>query len=327
MSDLGPIIGFFILLIFLVVVTQGGEKPLFNADMFSTSTPSATPVEPREEHLSSVDPALGVETRLTNGEIEDRLVDLYDDLGRAREAARDVRLMSPASPFQGKVELGMGGARETRWGQEYLTLRADSYLTSGVDVTGWYLESYVTGERATIPQGDRVLESVDRPVLEHIVLLPGEDAYVITGRPPVDVSFHENECTGYLRNEEDFSPYLSSSCPYPSNELLRYTPVSITDDKCYDFVETIGSCAIIDKDDLADMLDARELKLTSACRHFITDELTYERCVARHQNEPRFDDVGTWYIYLSRTRNLWREEREIVRLFDTNGKVVDVIEY
>lgn len=260
-------------------------------------------------------------TRLSNEEIEDRLAELYDDIDELEKKLQEQQLREPASPYRNFVALQRGNYSSTDYKREYLTLTAKQNNTEGVPISDWYLESYVTKERAALPNGARLLKTQwarnDAPMM----LLPGERAYLLTTESPLNVSFHENECTGYLRNEIDVYPSLRRSCPSPMSEMLDYGKIKLDDDACYDFVERLSSCTTIDVD------AAREAGVGSSCRRFVETHLNYNSCVANHENEPHFDDVGSWFLYLGRDEKLWRTEREIIRLMDEEDRVVAVLSY
>jgi hypothetical protein len=206
--------------------------------------------------------------------------------------------------------------------REYITLRAESTNASGVHISNWYLESYVTEERGAIPQGDRVIERWRSPVFEDIELLPGESAYVITGEAPLDASFHENICTGYLSTEGDFYPSLSRSCPYPKDELKRFgNTIELDNDRCYDFIERLSTCALPDE-----TLSSRS-KIGGVCNVFVENTFNYNDCVRLHKGDPYFSRNGYWRIYLNERTELWRSKREIIRLMDENDYVIAVLEY
>jgi hypothetical protein len=323
-SGMGFFVGFFALIIFAALFSQGGNSLLPEQNSGSSTTPSTayTPSsnEPTRTTISNPE-VTPPPPRLSDREVESRLDSLYRELNSLKEDLREAKLREPVSPYAGKVELESGNARDTNPEHEYLFLRASSGNTKGINVSPWYLESYVTDEVAAIPRGDRTIVKWRSPVLEDIVLLPGETAYVLTDYSPIDVSFHENRCTGYLREEETFYPSLYSQCPTPMDELKRVGTINLDDDKCYDFVERMQSCTVPD-DDAID-----SARLTGACRKFLDQNFGYNNCVAEHANDPYFDDVGEWHIYLGRDENLWRSERDIIQLKDENGLIVDVIEY
>lgn len=321
MSNFAQIIGFLVLILLFSLYAGDGGIP----NEYSEES-SGSGFEQVDGQLSSAGGATESPRTLSEQDIEERIADISENIGDLREEERVARLREPKSPYQGLITLGIGNAREERWSREYVTLRS-SRTAPPIDVTGWSLESYVTRERTKIPLGDRTIETYNRPVLERIVLLPGEDAYLISGLSPVKSSFHENRCTGYFVEKKDVYPSLRRDCPGPLDEMEAFGRIAYTNDDCYDFVENLPWCASYDRDELREVLDERDLSLSSACRSFITTELSYDSCVDNHKYDPLFDNVGSWYIYLGRTRDLWRAEREIIRLLDRDGRVVDVIEY
>ncbi len=179
----------------------------------------------------------------------------------------------------------------------------------------------MTDERAELPHGDRVIERWRYPVEGDIFLEPGEDAYILTTESPLNASFRENMCTGYIAQHKTIYPSLSYSCPRPMDEMKRFADIPLDDDSCYDFIERLSSCTT-PTDEAIDDAD-----LSRACTRLIDMSFDHDNCVARHKKDPYFDDPGTWHIYLEEDDNLWRKEREIIRLMDENDLVIDVVEY
>lgn len=328
MKELGIFFGGLLLLILLSVMSseQGGLFSNIASTTPASERSSEEAIYENTETSSSVEemyatPATSPSPRLSDAEIEQNLSTLFRKLDSLNEELRAAKLREPASPYVGKVKLSIDNARENNPEREYLVLRATYSNTSDIRISDWYIQSYVTEESVAIPNGDRVIERWRRPVKEAIFLTPGEEAYLISGESPVDASFHENKCTGYLASEKDFYPYLGRSCPYPLDEMKRFANIALDNDECYNFVERISSCETPD-DDAVDDAD-----LGGACRRFIENNLNYDDCVANHKNDPLFDNVGSWRIYFERDDDLWRYEREIIRLIDENDKVIDVVEY
>jgi hypothetical protein len=238
--------------------------------------------------------------------------------------AKDVeamKLFEPASPYAGKVKLTNGNASAQSPESEYLTVSALPGNSTAISITGWKLESVVTKSEALIPEGARLLVSEHDREKAPIMLTPGETAYVMTGFTPLRVSFRENECSGYLSTEGSFSPSLARSCPLPGDELLQYGSVKTSDARCSEYVRGIGQCEVRD----ASHIEAAEL--SGSCEMFISNVLTYEGCVEKHRTDKSFYTSGAWRIYLNRTSELWRSSKDVVRLFDAEGKVVSVLEY
>lgn len=332
MKDLGLFLGFFFVIIVMAAVAGDG-KGIFDtsggkgtSSLGASSTPSTTYsdeptyVSPEPTYTSGV-PTPPPTPELSPREVEERVATIYRELDELREDLREARLREPVSPYSGRVTLSSGNVYARDPESEYLMLRAESTNTTGVNVSDWYLESYVSEESASFPQGDRIIERWRSPASEDIVLLPGESAYLITGESPINTSFRENMCTGYLNDYETFHPYLSRSCPYPMDELKRYGKIDLDDDRCYDFIERLGSCTTPEE-------ESYERRIVgSVCSAFIEDTFNYNDCVRIHRYDPFFIRDGYWHIYLEERTELWRSEREIIRLMDGDDKVISVLEY
>ncbi len=232
------------------------------------------------------------------------------------------KAISPAerSALYGKIIIvqstgGLGGGSA---GSEYITLRASGSNTSGVTISGWTLVSGMTGMSATIPQGTRIPQTGSVNYEEPILLGPGEEAVIVSGRSPIGVSFKESRCTGYLSQFQDYTPSLDMQCPAPDAEIT-YAPSSVSNDnKCLSFLEGLSRCRI----ETAPLPD----NLSTDCRNFIGTHITYNGCVMNHRNEPTFLE-HTWRVYLRYDQKLWKERREVIKLLDESGKTVDVFTY
>jgi len=314
MQGIGIVVGVVALLMFLMV--QGDRGGFFQPSAQDSFGTSQNGYRSGGETISSAPDAV------SNRELEEKIKDLYDDLDSLSDDLRDLKLREPVSPYGGMATLSRGNARDTDPEKEYLILRANRNNGAPLPISDWYLESYVTEKKAALPEGARTLETFHSTKDEKILLLPGEQAYIITGETPLRVSFHENTCTGYLRDEYDFYPSLSSSyCASPSDELADSSYVDLDDDSCYDFVDSLSRCEYLDEDEI------EGADISRGCERFVEKAFNYNDCVLNHKNDPLFDDVGYWRVYLDRTKELWRDEREIIRLIDENDRVVDVLEY
>jgi hypothetical protein len=199
-------------------------------------------------------------------------------------------------------------------------LRVENSVATPINISGWHVQSYVSGEGVTVPKGDAGLEVWTKPIKKDILLNPGDEAYLITGNSPINGSFRENMCTGYLSHERRFTPSLTNNCPSPHDEMERYAHIELDNDSCYAFVDNIYRC-----EDPGDKV-VKDAELNTACDTFITKNLSYAGCVQNHAHDPLFYATGTWRIYFERNKDLWRSEREIIRLIDRENRVVDVIE-
>src|SRR3989344_2077555 len=108
------------------------------------------------------------------------------------------------------VTLSQAAATESATAHEYLELDAREGI-SAVSLTGWSLQSMVSGVRIPIPGAATpfIIGIVNQ--LPPVVLAPGQTALVVTGASPVGVSFRENRCTGFLEQVQSFDPALANA--------------------------------------------------------------------------------------------------------------------
>jgi len=240
------------------------------------------------------------------------------------------------SAYAGRISLGSGNASFTAQPfEEYVTIRNGG--AGAVNITGWTLTNgkgtrpiqtiqndylYPVADSATIGQGTEFLDPSGAFRVGPIVLKPGDDAIVTTGRPftqfpfSITTSFRENICVGYLQNYP-FTPSLNLSCPLPSNDPY----IATVTDQCYDYMQSLSRCEDPYKYDKAGY-DAQ----TAQCRAFMDARLSYPSCVARNSATAGFSS-NRWRIFLGKSRELWADRRELITLYDSQGLIVDQISY
>jgi len=295
--------------IFLIWLSTGGpSRPI------SFAGPYLTPITTTGERSQAYGDHITGET------VRESLFNTQADLQDLQEQLKDAKTFGEASPYRGQVTLSRstGGARATNVKEEYVAIQTTGRAENDIYISGWQLVSVATGNRTTIPLGTKTLRTGQVNQTYPIALSPGDVAIISTGRSPVGLSFKENMCSGYLEQNQTFEPGLSQSCPAPVDELDRYYGNALSDDKCYDFVsEELDTCTT----------DSRPpSRLSSGCKSFIQDRLSYNGCVATHQFDADFSN-DTWRIYVNGSRELWKQERESIKLLDAQGKTVDLITY
>ncbi len=292
---------FGVIILFWFLTGAGGGPGLFGN--FATST------EPARE-----DRSLSFEAPPEERYVAPDLAHVSREVRLLQDEVAEAKRWGTRSPFAEMVRIGGGTTSSDDEDEEYLTLYNSG--TAALTITGWTLESEVTGRSAQIPSGTTLPRfSDDAP----IVLLPGESATITTGESPTGTSFRENRCTGYFEQYQDFAPALNRSCPYPTEEMEAYGDIPLDDDRCYDFVATLSSCEVA-------RAEASSAHISNQCEAFVRNDLTYSGCVENHALDEDFE-TRTWRIFLEEDDDLWRDEREIVRLLDGEGKTVDVYEY
>lgn len=227
-----------------------------------------------------------------------------DDLSPARKAMD----FGDPSPYVGRVTLSRGGGTSDPAG-EFIVIEANPSNGAPVFVSGWSLQSALSGVRMVIPQAAPLFVSGVVNAVAPVALVPGASAVVGSGISPVGVSFRENICTGYLGQFQDFVPPLDATrCPNPSEEVLP---------SCSPYVQNVPPCRFPSE---ADTRGA-----TPACKAAIANALSYNGCVNARRADPGFA-LDSWRLYLVAGASLWRVHDRL-RLLDGRGRVVDVVAY
>lgn len=232
----------------------------------------------------------------------------------------DVKNFGTSSSMRGTVRFSNTfGARENEPRAEFLQIAANSQNTSPVSITGWSLQSAVTGVRIPIPGGASVFKMGYINDYGTIRLEPGMSAVITTALSPVGTSFRENICSGYLGQLQYYSPPISASCPSGSS-VLPFTSENLRayGEKCFDFIEYVPACST--------PLDSIPNDISPNCRAFAINNLSYNGCV--QTNRWRTDFLGdSWRVFLGSQAELWGNSHDIIRLLDAEGRTVDVASY
>lgn len=224
------------------------------------------------------------------------------------------------SPHYGIVTLNryVSGAGSSNPASEYVMFAVSARAAESVPVTGWLLASTPSGTVGTIPYGTPLLVTGVVNPLQSIVLSPGETAIIVSGLSPNGYSFRENKCTGYLGQYQPYVPPLPKDCPAPHDELVAiYGNAYLRDYACVEYVSKLPRCQAV---------VSPPATLSSACRSYITNSLTYNACIEVHENDADFNR-HTWRIYLGRAFPMWRPSYEVIKLIDREGKTVDAFSY
>jgi hypothetical protein len=297
------VIGIFIFAFILWVSTGGPTRPI------SFAGPYITPITDVDDTQSGYGDDIDVGGGSRSGVWSVRSV-----FGRFENSLSDGEDPGVVSPAAGTVRIvsGAGGPGGTTPDREYVALRAEA---DSVDITGYRLLSSKSGANVAIPSGTTAPRS---GVATNVVLAEGEEAVVTTGNSPVDSSFRENKCAGYLGVSSFIPPLANRSCPSPTDELGNgYTGDAPSYEKCRAIVSRIPRC------------EARPdvpREASSECERFIDTRLNYQGCVNAHFNDSDFRG-DTWRVYLNQSRELWRSDNETIRLLDREGRTVDIYSY
>jgi len=290
-NDLKFVIGAIIVLGILWILSGGPGSS--GSSGFFIQTPD------KNENISKGDPSDGI--------IDNEVETIGENLDQIEVELERAKSKFEASAFKGFVEINsFSKAKKTDPDEEYVRLRISKNLSENMSITGWKLESPLTGVAVTIGEGSYLPYSARVNPEQAIFVKPGEDIYVVTGRSPIGTSFRTNLCTGYFEQFQDFEPRLPKDCPKPIDDLFRLAQVSggAQGDACVEFVKDLDRCELY--------RFSVPQNIGGSCQSYVTEKVNYNTCVDLHKNDKNFQG-DEWRVYLGRTEQIWKERREIIK--------------
>ncbi len=257
-----------------------------------------------------------VETSSDIKEIERNIARLEKEVEKKKEE-------SIKSPYSDKVTMSyINNLNDPSPDREYITLYTNLEKNEKVNITGWYLKSEVTGKFVVI--GRATLLPFPFAKSDSDIILQHNDRIVLTkGFSPIGISFRTNKCTGFFEENRSFTPYLSQVCPAPKDEdLPRFSSLEERNDECIELIEQLPRCATVKTSFLRDLPDT----VTSACKNYMKTQINYNTCVAKHIGDTNFPG-NEYRYYFNKFGELWKNKREKVVLYDTNGLIVATNSY
>jgi hypothetical protein len=239
--------------------------------------------------------------------------------GASDTTAAQAATFGNPSPYVGQITIIDNAATESDPEREYIEIQASENNSAPITITGWSLQSAVSGLRAPIPEAAPVFVLGIVNTVGPVYLDPGDSAIITTGMTPVGTSFRENICSGYLGQLQTFTPALSASCPDPSQALPETAENLRTyGGSCLDYLQNLPQCSFPGT--------TLPSNLSGACRTYIEDTFSYDGCVNLYRNAPSFAR-NSWRLFLNMRAELWYNTHDVVRLLDTEGRTVDVLTY
>lgn len=309
-----------IILLGIVSLTLGdpGEfQPGFSAPFTIRGTRLSEPVDANGDGI------------ISEAERQAELRRVERELEHVQETLDEALVAERASPYSGQVTLETGGARAADYHNEYITIRAKANNPAPITITGWRLESPITGIRVAIGKAAKVpVENRRQETLSPVVLEPGMKAVVATRSLISYTSFRTNLCTGYFGEHTTVRPSLPRDCPALEEENLAAHGITFSAFEeeadyhaCRNAIERVPRCTRA-----TPRLNLIEEDAEELCEDFMRENTTYGRCVELHRND--FDFLGDeWRLFVGASDDLWLDRREVVRLVDQNGKTVDAVSY
>ncbi len=327
------LIGFILIALIAVWVLSGGPRKVVSSvqtsvnDAIENATPSVDepgfrlPWQPVQ-----LFPTLDITGALNDSEYDtasdpqDRLIELEREYDRLKKEVDTSRTFGTPSPYAGKVGIvdSTSGIRGEGVAQEYVEVSAAYTNAEAIDITGWTLESALSGVRVAISPAAAPFLAQSTNVLSPVLLAPGSLAILATAASPIGVSFRENSCTGYLQQFQSFSPPLARECPSPS-ELLPLTEQNLMryGDACFDELRSLSECQFP---------QSLSTTISGSCHAYLTENLSYNGCTANLRNRSSFQS-NVWRIFFGSPQELWRDTHDAIRLLDREGRTVSVFVY
>lgn len=279
----------------------------------------ATPYQPSRGYGSSWFSIKKPDSNLTQEE------KLAQELEKAKQEAEQIEYNldkikeeEKRSSYFGKIEIKSSRASQTDVNKEYLKLKVVKLLDNEqIQISDWKLRSAITGTEVSLGNAVKTAYTSKQNYAQPIFVSGGEDIIITTGRSPIGFSFQVNKCSGYLEQFQDFDPSLNKSCPELENYSLPITGPNHFNDSCLDYIESISKC----ETPLNFPLD-----MQNECREFIVNNANHNSCVDNHKTDQDFYK-NEWRIFLNRTDELWKKDRETIELLDSGGKIVSSYSY
>lgn len=305
----------FITAIVFVLLLIFGYMAIKNKTEIPTNTDGAisTGEELKEKYTGSMWSLLGGTALLPT--------DLEDGVPKVDESD-----LGELSPLYGRIVI-----TKDSWGpdamdvaEEYVELTAPESNSGVINITGWSLQSMVSGVRIYIPDGVEDIIMNDVNPTYKIGLTPGQSAIVSSSPSPVGVSFQSNLCTGYFNQFQKYEPPLTRACPSPA-QVLPPTVANIATygNECLELVSSLFRCEYLTDE----VLEEEGISVSSACTEHLRTTLTYTSCRATYHNSPEYLKGSQWRIFLGAQTALWNKQYEVIRLLDELGRTVDVYAY
>lgn len=237
-------------------------------------------------------------------------VDISNMTGGSGQTGSQAQTLGNPSSYANQVDLSADGATASDPEQEYVVIQNQS--GNAIDMSGWSLQSALSGARAYIPRGASFFEVGALNEQTDIELQQGGTAVVTTGQSPVGTSFRENECSGYLEELQSYTPPVQTQCPIPNTSAAGQYGQT-----CAEFASSIPFCTL-----------PRQFpsNISAACQSYVQNTFSYNGCVQSHQSDASFP-LTNWRIYLAGSSELWNNTHDTIRLLDAQGQVVAVTSY
>lgn len=315
-------LGILIIIAFIVIGFASGGEIFQPYNVTETNTPWQYEYKSDEERFNRDSNGYGGSNNNNRSTANSRPTDISREINRisyqvdelGRSVAEYVENQN-ASIYKDKIKIR--GIRNPESFREYITLSSSLGSGEQVAISGWKLQSLVTGSYVIIG-GAANNPIVGRKDESPIFISRNSRVIISQGNSPINTSFRVNKCSGYLEQKHNFYPAISNfNCPAPIESAPSYS--RIFDNECLDYIESLPICEEPRERDIPETISL-------ACENYVKTNINYESCVINHRNDPDFY-TSEWRVYIPTRGIFWLEKRDRIQLIDNSGRVVDTIDY
>ena len=249
---------------------------------------------------------------------------IQTEIKKAQESAEQIEYdlevikeKERASIYKNKIEISRNYGSRSDVDEEYIKLKVNNLEGEKIHISDWKLRSAMTGVEVSLGNAVKLPYTSQINSSQAIFVSGGEEIIIVTGRSPIGFSFQINKCSGYLEQFQNFQPNLTKNCPEVGDENLPITGPNSFNDACLDYIDSISKC----ETPLNFPWD-----MQSECRNYLVINTNHNACITNYKNNSDFYKLE-WRLFLNRSDELWKNQREIIELLDGEGKLVDSYSY
>ena len=260
----------------------------------------------------------------SNKSVAEAIKNAEDQIKKLQKSATDAGIAGQThSPYYSKVRLSwLSGRADINPDNQYFVLSINLKKEESLNITGWYLQSSLTGYY-TIIGGASLLPFPFTRADSDIILQQGDRVILTKGFSSIGISFRTNKCTGFFSENRAFNPSLSLECPLPRDEKL---PLFSNDldrhEECVKIIERLPRCQTINSEFIRKLPDT----VTESCKTYLTTKINYNTCVANHFSDTSFPG-NEYRVFFNKFGPLWRTSHDTIGLYDENGLLVSSVSW
>jgi len=214
------------------------------------------------------------------------------------------------SPYFQKIRISSAYASAYSGFPSQIQLYSSSLGDQKIDITNWVIKT--NKKDLTIPTAVNLFDLSGLMGNSDIIVSSNSYISLYSNTSAVNRNIRLNKCAGYLKNNYNFVPQLPRNCP----SIPRSTFQNLSG-QCQNYLFSFGGSCKIPDVSFYNSLPGNDDG--NACRAFLSN-INYNSCVRDHRNDSDFYQ-NDWRVWVN--QNILDPQHDTVRLFDTQGLLVD----